>query len=431
MKRRSFLQTASIASAASLIPHPFITFLKPQKLKTALIGSGWWGMNILREGIKTGEIDVVALCDVDQNQLKTSQETLQKLCNDKPRLYKDYRECIAKEKPDIVINATPDHWHALIAIEAMRNGAHVFLEKPIAHTVLEGSAIEKVALDTKRVCIVDFHRRYSPHNVSAQAFLKSGKVGVIKEVKAFVLYNWGMGKKEPPIAPPSGLDWDFYCGPAPLLPYHAGVHPRGFRQYDAFANGQIGDWGPHWFDQILWWTEEKMPRSIFSTQTRGVRESNITSAETQTAVFEFESFTCTWEHSILNNRSHANHEKVGVMFMGTEGVFHLGWQSGWTFYPRDEKKEIIREAAQLNKPDDQNIDLVWQDFLSCIKSGKTPNANITCGKHATNMALLANVSAAAGRSIDWDYKNDKIVGDKSAQKLLARDYRKPWVYPKG
>jgi predicted dehydrogenase len=428
MNRRDFLHTSAFATAA-VAAHPFIVAKRPAKYKTALIGSGWWGTNILREGIKTGQIQVVALCDVDQNQLKNCRTEVDKLCTDQPKTYTDYRECIAKEKPDIVINATPDHWHALIAIEALRNGAHVFLEKPISHTVKEGTAIEKAARDAQRICIVDFHRRYSPHNVSGQAFLKSGKVGVIKEVKAFVNYTWGKGKLENQVAPPEGLDWNLYCGPAPLVPYTEGMHPRGFRQYMGFANGQMGDWGPHWFDQILWWTEEKMPRKIYSSWKKGVRETRNDSPEYQTAVYEFEQFICTWEHSMLNRHAERSTENVGVYFYGTEGVFHMGWQSGWTFIPNDSKKETIKEAAQLNKPDDQNIDRVWRDFLASIESKKLPFADIERGRHATNMALLGNLSAQIGRSIEWDWQKDKIVNDKPANALLKRAYRKPWQYP--
>jgi predicted dehydrogenase len=429
MKRRDFLSSTTLASAGVLI-HPFIVRKPVEKYKTALIGSGWWGLNILREGIRTGQIEVVALCDVDENQLQNCKTEVNKLCNDQPKIYKDYRECIKNEKPDIVINATPDHWHALIAIEAMHNGAHVFLEKPISHTVKEGTAIEKAARDTQKTCIVDFHRRYSPHNVSGIEFLKSGKVGKIREVKAFVYYNWGKGTLEEQTPIPKGLDWDFYCGPAPLITYNKNMHPRGFRQYMEFANGNLGDWGPHWFDQILWWTEEKMPKKIFSVANKGTRESRINAPEFQSVVYEFEQFICTWEHSLLNTHNEQKTENVGVYFYGTEGVFHMGWQKGWTFFPSDSKKEIVHQEAQLNKPDDQNIDLVWRDFLACIKSGKLPFADIEKGRHATNMAVLGTLAAKVGRSIEWDYKNDKILNDKEANKLLMRDYRKPWAYPK-
>lgn len=429
MRRRLFLQQTAFA-ATGVAARPFLAYLPQQKYKAVLIGSGWWGLNILREGIRTGEMSIAALCDVDQNQLTHARAEVDKWCNDQPKPYTDFRECLRQEKPDIVIVATPDHWHALPAIEALQSGAHVFLEKPIGHTVKEGTAIVKAARDAKRVCVVDFHRRYSPHNVSANQFLRDGKAGNIHHVQAFVHYNWGAAQKSPPATPPTGLDWDAYCGPAPLMPYYNGIHPRGFRQYMAFANGQIGDWGPHWFDQILWWTEETMPRRIFSTWKKGLRGGNADAPEEQTAVFEFENFTCTWEHSLHNPRPEGKGENVGVYFHGTEGTLHLGWQKGWTFYPNDPKKETIHQDPSLDKPDDQNIALVWRDMLACIKSGKTPHADVQHGKYATDMALLANISAKTGRALQWDPTRDAILGDKAAYKLLSRQYRGEWKYPR-
>ena len=426
--RRKFIKHSSMG-ALGLMVHPYIVSRQTAKYNLVLIGSGWWGTNILREAIRSGEVTVTALCDVDESQLKKCQEEVTKLCSDRPKLYKDYRECIEKEKPQIVINATPDHWHALIAIHAMNHGAHVFLEKPISHTVLEGAAILKAARNNKRICIVDFHRRYSPHNVSGINFLKSGKAGTIKDVKAFVNYGSGPGKKEDQPSIPAGLDWNMYCGPAPLATYTVGMHPRGWRQYRNFANGQLGDWGPHWFNQILWWSEEKAPKTVFSTWGMGGRETWGDAPTTQNVSFQFESFTASWEQSFFNPRRERKSENVGVYFYGTEGTFHMGWQQGWTFYPNNQNKDILHEDPQLDQPDAQNIKLVWADFLRSIKSGQLPQTDIAEGRYATNMALLGMLSAQIGRSISWDDANNKIIGDKEANKLLKREYRGDWKYP--
>ncbi len=427
MDRRNFIKNTALAGMA-LTALSFILPKKISKYTVALIGSGWWGMNILREAIRSGEVQVVALCDVDEAQIKKADAEVHQLCTDRPKHFKDFRECLRSTKPDIVINATPDHWHALIAIEAMKGGAHLFLEKPIGHTLKEGSAIQQVARDTQRICIVDFHRRYSPHNVSGMEFLKSGKVGQIRDVRAFVNYNWGVASRHEPEQVPAGLDWDFYCGPSEMVPYSHQIHPRGWRQYGQFANGLIGDWAPHWFDQILWWAEEKAPRRVFSTAKYPANASRDM-PETQVAVYEFEGFTCTWEHSLVNQRPQQPGENVGVFFHGTEGTFHMGWQQGWTFYPNDSKNDIISQAAQLDEPDSQNIKLVWQDFLASIKSGKLPHADIEHGRQATNMSLLGMLSARLGRSIEWDEAKDAVVDDDEANKLLRREYRGEWVYP--
>ncbi len=429
MNRKDFIRTSALATGA-LVSRPFITYASQARYKTALIGSGWWGTNIVREAIKSGECQIVAICDVDDKQIKQCLGEIGKLTNDQPKIYKNYQELLQKEKPEIVINATPDHWHALIAIDAMKAGAHVYLEKPIGHTINEGKAIVKTARDTQRICITGFHRRYSPHNVSGQEFLKSGKVGKIKEVRAFVTYGFGQGKMVPDEPTPAGIDWNMWCGPAPLVPYNPSIHPRSWRNHVEFANGTVGDWGPHWFDQILWWTDEIGPKKVFSIATDKFNTNNNNAPESQIVVYDFEDFTCTWEHSTLNGRPTSKSENVGVYFHGTEGTFHMGWMSGWTFYPRDTRKEVIHQNPVLNMPDQQNIDLVFADLLKSIKSKELPFADILKGHRATNMSLLGMAALKAGKSLEWDARKEVFTNDTAANKYLSRQYRNGWVYPK-
>ena len=169
---------------------------------------------------------------------------------------------------------------------------------------------------------------------------------------------------------------------------------------------------------------------MFSLVTDKINTNNNNAPESQIVVYDFEDFTCTWEHSQLNGRPTSKSENVGVYFHGTEGTFHMGWQGGWTFYPSNKNKEIIHEAAKLNLPDQQNIDLVWADFLSSIKSKKLPFADIEKGHRATNMCLLGMASLKAGKSLDWDGQKEIITNDKSANKFLEREYRKGYKYPK-
>ena len=428
MDRRSFIQTTATSLAFSALPILPALSHKMVQYKTALVGSGWWGTNILRCAIQSGESKVVALCDVDENQLRKCREEVGKLTSDQPKIYHDYREMLAKEKPDIVIVATPDHWHALCCIAAIESGANVYVEKPISHTLMEGRAMVNAARKHNRIVQVGTHRRVSPHNISGMNFLKSGKVGKIGMVRAFVHYGGGAGERLPEIEPPKGLDWDFWCGPAPLHTYNAGIHPRGFRQYMDFANGQLGDWGIHWMDQVMWWTEEKYPKQIYSTGGRAIKSDNSDAPDHQVAVWKFEDFTLEWEHRMFA-ANEAEKTNIGCYFYGTEGTFHMGWQDGWTFYPVNKNKPLIHEEPQLNKPDDQNIKELWANFLDCIKSGKTPVCDIEIGHRSTNLALLGNLSMKLGRSINWDGEKEIILSDPEANKLLRRDYRGAWVYP--
>lgn len=427
MDRRSFLQTTAAASFGYLAA-PLIKTTRRRPYTTALIGSGWWGKNILREAMAVGASKVVALCDVDQNQLQAAIDEVETLSGGRPKGYADYRDLLATEKPEIVIVATPDHWHALNCIAAIEAGAHVYIEKPISHTVDEGKAMLAAARRHDRVVQVGTHRRVSPHNKSGIDFLRSGQAGEIGMVRSFVHYGGGPGTITPDEEVPEGLDWDFWCGPAPLKPYNPRIHPRGFRQFLDYANGQLGDWGIHWLDQILWWTDETFPKTIHSTGGRFIKRDNTDAPDTQVAVFEFESFTATWEHR-LYAANQAEETNIGCYFYGTEGTFHMGWLDGWTFYPANKNKPILHEDAQLNEPDQQNIRELWIDFLDAIENKRRPVCDIEHGYHATNMSLLAMLSMKAGRSITWDPTTERIVGDEDANALLRRSYRAPWVYP--
>ena len=426
--RRSFLKAATAAGVAMSGCTTLGAGKGGKKYRTALVGSGWWGMNVLHTAVEAGQSQVVALCDVDQRHLDAAATDINKRTGETPHKYKDYRDLLDKEKPEIVIVGTPDHWHPLVMIAAVKAGAHVHVEKPIGHTVYEGRAMVKAARDAGRVVQVGTHRRVSPHNMSAMAFLKAGKLGKIGMVRAFVHYGGGPGKPVPDSDPPKGLDWDFWCGPAPLRPFNRKMHPRGFRGFLDYANGTLGDWGIHWMDQILWWTEEKWPRTISSMGGRHIKKDNTDAPDTQTVQFEFESFTAEWEHRQYGGNDAEKHN-IGCYFYGTEGTLHLGWQDGWTFYPSARGRPPVHVDPQLHKPDDQNIPELWANFLTCIRTGARPACDIEIGHRSTNMSLLGMLSLKLGRSIRWDGRKQVILGDPEAGKLLRRKYRAPWKYP--
>jgi len=451
LNRRHFLAQTGLAGLAwSTAPALLGAEPAGKKYTTALLGTGWWGMNILGEAMAAGQSKVVGLCDVDTRQLNPAADKVTRLSGDQPAKYSDYRELLAKEKPEIVIVGAPDHWHPLMTIDAVKAGAHVYVEKPVGHTIREGRAMVRAAREAGKVVQVGTHRRISPHNVSGREFILSGKLGKIGLIRAFVLYG-GSGPEKPRknVEPPKELDWNLWCGPAPLRPFNGdpanpwsgGIHPRGFRQYLDYANGTLGDWGVHWMDQILWimgpMTGEKWPRKVFSTGGRPIKGKPVLTAEEQTsdapdhqsAVYEFENFTAVWEHRQFAGNNAEKGENVGCYFFGTEGTLHMGWKSGWVFYPADSKREPVRQAAQLNKPDDQNIKELWADFLAAIKRGGRPCSDIEEVHRSTNLSLLGMLSLKLGRSVHWDGAREECVGDPEADKLLRRDYRQGWTYP--
>jgi len=436
--RRNFIKTASLASA-SLFPMPLLGAVPGKRYRTALIGCGWWGTNILREAMASRQCKVVGLCDVYQRPLQVTADEVEGESGDQPEMFDDYRELLAKVRPEIVIIATPDHWHAMPCIDALKSGAHVFVEKPTSHTIGESQAMLAAAEAGDRIVQVGLHRRIGPHHVSGMDFLRSGKVGDVGAVRMFV--TGGASGKESPSANsrvPTGMDWDMWCGPAPKRAYNRKLTPGGWRNFLDYANGTLGDWGVHWLDQVLWWTDEKYPKSVYSTGGRPVLGPAVATDEalttdapdSQVAVYEFESFIATWEHrKFAGNRSEKH--RIGAYFYGTKGVFHMGWRDGWTFYPKDSKQaEVHVDPDFSDKKDGNNLKQLWQDFLKGIERKQQPVANLEVAHRSSVLPLLGMLSYKLGHSVQWDGEREMIVNDPAANALLTRDYRQPWAYPK-
>jgi predicted dehydrogenase len=430
MDRRRFMAAAaSVAFSAPAI----LGADKVKKYRTTLIGSGWWGKVITEMAMQSGTVDMIAVCDVDQSMVDSAVKLVQDKSGATPKQYKDYRELLEKEKPEICIVATPDHWHPLIMVACCNAGAHVYVEKPVGHTILEGRAMVKAARANDRVVQVGTHRRLTPHGISAYKFLTSGGAGKIGMVRAFVSGAAGAGqpdKATPDQDPPPGLDWDMWCGPAPYRPYNAALHPMKWRQFLNYANGQLGDW-VHWTDQIMWVIgDDKNPKKVSAVGGIYNRDKNALAdaPDTLAVQWQFDDLVATWEH-----RQYAgnNNEKgsIGCYFYGTKGVCHVGWGEGWTFYPLDKAEKEIHDDAKLHQPGGQNVPELWADFIDAIEKHRRPVCDIEIGHHSTTMSLLGMLSYKLGRSIEWDGAKETCPGDAEANKLLRREYRKPWKYP--
>jgi predicted dehydrogenase len=437
MQRRAFLKTT--ASGLFLASAPFVLGQAPpdKKYRTALIGCGWWGKNILKEAAASKRVKIVGLCDADANVAEVAADQVNDWSGDSPKTYKFHQELLEKEKPELVIIATPDHWHALQTIEALKAGAHVFVEKPTGHTVNESRAMLHTARGTGRAVQVGLHRRIGPHHVSGMKFLKSGAVGQVGMVRLFA--HGGGGKENPSnnSTPPEKMDWNLWCGPAPVRPFNSKIHPGGWRNFLDYANGTLGDWGVHWLDQVLWWSEEKYPKRVFCTGDRPIAGAAVLNEKQQTsdapdhqvATYEFEKFTCVWEHRKFAENNAEKH-RIGAYFYGTKGTLHIGWRDGWTFYPNNSRDAVVHEKSELQEPDGHNLTLLWADFLDSIEQKRSSVGGIEHAHRSSVLPLLGMVSWRLGRSIEWDGDKERIVNDPKANELLSRPYRAPWVYPK-
>ncbi|HBV61790.1 MAG TPA: oxidoreductase [Rhodopirellula sp.] len=436
MRRRQFIQSAAVAGTLAATPAIHARKNKAKRYRTALIGSGWWGMNILKEALAADNVKVVALCDVDSDKLELAAEEVEDLTGDAPNMYGDFRELLEKEDIEIAIVATPDHWHALNTIAAIEAGAHIFVEKPTGHTIAESRVMLEAARANDRVVQVGLHRRIGQHYVSGMKFLKDGGAGDVGMVKAFVHNRGGAELPTANSTPPEQLDWNMYCGPAPIRPFNRKIHPGGFRNFLDFANGTLGDWGVHWLDQVLCWTDEKYPKQIHSVGGRPVKGAAVLNEQHQTsdapdhqvATYQFESFTAYWEHRRFAGTG-PEKSSVGCYFYGTKGTFHMGWRDGWTFYPSDAKKSPIHQDAVHKEPDGHSIDLLWADFVDAIETGRRPTCDVQIGHDATNMSLLGMLSMKLGRSVKWDGERERVVDDEEANTLLSRPYHNGWTYP--
>jgi predicted dehydrogenase len=223
MKRREFLKTGGAMVAMSGGLARYAEALAESRLRVGLIGSGWYGKCDLFRLIQVAPVEVVSLCDVDRVMLADAarQVASRQASKKTPRTFTDYRRMLAEKDLDLVILATPDHWHALPFIEAVKAGADVYLQKPVSVDVVEGQAMLAAARKYGRVVQVGTQRRSTPHLVEArEQIVQAGRLGKVGLVEVYCYYHMRTTENPPDTAPPEGLDWEWYTGPAPLRAYN-------------------------------------------------------------------------------------------------------------------------------------------------------------------------------------------------------------------
>jgi predicted dehydrogenase len=446
MHRRTFLRNIGTASIGLCALAPHISGLaqatRPTR-RVALIGAGWYGKVDVLRLIQVEPIEVVSICDVDRNMLNEAAEIIagRQRSGKKPRLYTDYRKLLSERDFDIAIIGTPDHWHALIAIQAIEAGAHVYLQKPISTDVIEARAILAAARRHKKVVQIGLQRRSTPHLIEARdTIVREGKLGKVGLVEVFCYTRPRPGRKNPEEAPPEHLDWDMWTGPAPLRPYARGIHPRSWRGYMEYGNGYVGDMGVHMLDMARWMLELPAPTTISSTGGNLVNDWATTNIpDTQSALFDFGKVKMIWQQRSWGVSPNPKYNWAASLY-GDKGTLTAGVH-GYDFTPVDGEpvhKDVVMELEQF--PEDKTekdlekhvapaIRRHMKDFLNCIDNGGTPVSDVEQGCISTISCILANVSMAQGKSLVWDDKNGTLKGEPQADKLLRRPYRAPWKHP--
>jgi predicted dehydrogenase len=422
ISRRTFnslapLAFAAGARAASVAPS--------DKVRIGMIGCGGISVADSNAFLAHPECEIVAICDVDDAMIGKTLERLDKLRGMKPDTVKDYRRVVDRKDIDVVLVCTPDHWHALPAIAAMQAGKDVYVEKPLATSVLESRAVRDAARQTKRVVQMGTHWRSGPHYAEAVEMVQSGKIGKVRQVRCFAYLDWVTDCGNPPDSPvPAGVDYDMWLGPAPLRPFNKNRFHFNFRWFWDYGGGLMTDWGVHLINIALWAMGPEWPKSVISSGGKYALQDNTETPDTQIAVYDFPSYTLIWEHAVQcglgpDRREHA------VVFTGSDATLIVD-MSGWELIAEPKKRTSVVEMKRRYVVDEKVRAAHAGNFLDCVKSRQQPVENLEVGYHVTAVAQLGNVALRSKSRIEWDAANEKVIGNDVANGLLLRPYRAPW-----
>ena len=446
MNRRKFLQVGAAGLAlSSTIGRNYAAEFADTKKRVGLIGCGWYGKCDLLRLIQVAPVEVVSLCDVDKQMVANAAEIVasRQASKKKPRTYGDYREMLKEKDLDVVLVATPDHWHALAMIAAVQAGADVYVQKPISVDVVEGQAMVAAARKHNRVVQVGTQRRSTPHLMEAKdTIIKEGKLGSIGLVEIYCYYHMRSRKNPPDTEPPAHLDYEMWTGPAPMRPYNELCHPRSWRAFMEYGNGIVGDMCIHMFDTVRWMLDLDWPKRISSSGGILVeKNSKANISDTQTATFDYGNLQVVWQHRTWGDTPDPKYP-WGMTFYGDKGTLKASVMS-YDFIPREKNatpvhKDVAYELEQF--PEDKTekdlekhvapaIRVHMKDFLAAIAKRGKPVADIKQGHISSASCILANLSMQLGRSLTWDAEKGQVVHDDEANKLLRRAYRSPWVHP--
>ena len=444
MNRRQFLRRTAAALALSTLPGYAVEFGDAKK-RVGLIGCGWYGKVDLLRLIQVAPVEVVSLCDVDKTMLSDAADLVatRQLSKKKPRTYPDYRVMLKEKDLDVVLIATPDHWHALPMIEACKAGADIYCQKPAGVDVVECQAMLAAARKYRRVVQIGTQRRSTPHLIEARdRVIKEGRLGTIGRVEICCYYHMRASGNPPDTAPPANLDYEMWTGPAPIRPYNQWVHPRGWRAFMEYSNGIVGDMCVHMFDMVRWMMDLGWPKTINSAGGILVdKASKANISDTQNVTFDFGELQVNWSHRTWGDAPDPKYPWAAI-FYGDKGTLKAG-VNGYDFYPAGKPESTLKGEPLFEYekyPEDRTEkDLErhvasavrghMRDLLTNITSRGRPVADIQEGYISSASCILANVAMQLGRTLKWDAAQGQVAGDDEANRLLRRPYRAPWAHP--
>jgi len=432
MKRREFLQGSLGAGITFWASRSFGQEGKSspnERIGLGFIGVGPRGMALLREFQQFPDVDIVAVCDVHQERVDKAVSATQ----GKAVGFKDFRRVLDRRDVDAVVIATPPHWHALISILACQAGKDVYCEKPMCLTVAEARAMVQAAERYKRVTQVGTQIHAGQNFRRVVEIVRSGMLGKITRVRVFVVQNIapnGIGNP-PDSEPPAGLDWDMWCGPARLRPFNPAIFNAHYYFRDYAGCGLLHNMGPHVLDLAFWALDLKAPKSVAAVGGKLALQDISDVPDTLEAVYDFGDLVLTWTHSEACSFGFELHEgagtgrRLGIVFHGTNGTLAANYGT-FKLFPEGDRLDPNKLPEPSIPPSPGHT----REWLDGIKTRQQPLCHFGYHYWIQLAISLGDIAFRVGRKIRWDDKNERVVGDEEANRLLTPTYRKPWSLPK-
>lgn len=389
-----------------------------------LIGCGGMGAANMRTLMGKPEVEVAALCDVDSNRIPNDAADVEKKYGRKPMICEDFRRILERKDINAVIIGTPDHWHALPLIMACEAGKDAYCEKPISHDIVEAKAMDSAVKYFKRIVQVGTWQRSTREFTDAVAYVRAGKIGRIVLTRAWKTDDARVGHSRPG-DPPTGLNYEFWTGPAAMIPYAPNHVHSNWRWFLNYGTGMTGDWGVHMMDIALLGmskdTDLPMPVEVTSYGGKlAYPDDDRTAPDTVQSIMRFENpnFMLHWE----TGRDHPGRPDHGTEFVSEDGRTVRVWRGGWVV--------LDANGKELPKAQAESTSDHWQNWLDCLKSREQPRSNLASMAQTTIVCHLANVSLLAKEPVRWSKEQMDVVGRAGKEtSSYHREYRKPWKLP--
>ena len=439
MKRRSFLQTTATAGFAGMSAASAERVLGAnRRVRLALVGCGGRGRNVARNMIKVDGAEYVATCDVYDTNAKRAQQEL----NPEAKTYRDFREVLERKDIDAIHVATPDHWHAIPTVLACQADKHVYVEKPLGHNILEGKAMVAAARNSKKVVLTGTQQRSAPHFAELAEIVRSGQIKDIRYVRVWNYANRapdGLGT-EPDSNPPADLDWDFYLGPAPKVPFNRKRHLGSYRFFRDYAGGRITDFGTHRFDTVHQIMGAEKPISVAATGGRRVIRDMGDQPDLQQVTYEYPDFVLSYEMCEFNAHGVGGRSTPGMQYYGAGGIENrpngmafygsngtiFADRIGYETFPEDKFAEGPHALKRRHVNVKRSTDRHAAHFIATIRDGEKPRCDCLTGHRSSIIPMLGNIAMEVGKKLRWDADKEDFIDAPEASRLLGRKARKPW-----